>query len=237
MFSPFQPVIAQEIFDLRKDYCALSVMAVNVRNNGEAGINSDLKGRLLASPPAWADAHLEAWREAYRQFGAKPQRTPPSADALIQRVRKDGQLPTINPVVDLYNTISVAFAIPIGGEDVAAYASSPTLMQATGGEHFDTVKDGAPFLEPVPAGEVVWMDTQGVTCRRWNLRQGIRTRIDGATTEMWFVLERLEPMPISALLDAGRTLNDGLLALSPGAQSRCFLSDHTGTHTVSLRTE
>ena len=150
MFSPFQPVIAQEIFDLRKDYCALSVMAVNVRNNGEAGINSDLKGRLLASPPAWADAHLEAWREAYRQFGAKPQRTPPSADALIQRVRKDGQLPTINPVVDLYNTISVAFAIPIGGEDVAAYASSPTLMQATGGEHGVTSRNG--FFSPLRLG-------------------------------------------------------------------------------------
>jgi DNA/RNA-binding domain of Phe-tRNA-synthetase-like protein len=167
--------------------------------------------------PAWAEPHLEAWREAYRAFGAKPQRTPSSAEALIQRLRRDGSLPAINAVVDLYNLLSIRFAIPIGGENIDAYVSSPILTRAASGDVFDTTREGAPYEEVVPAGEVVWRDDRGVTCRRWNWRQGVRTRIDLSTTRMWFVLERLEPMPIEALHDAGRALASTLRMISPGA--------------------
>jgi len=232
MPSPLLPVIAPEIFELRPDYCALSVMALNVTNQPNDTLTQELAERLSAPLPAWADAHLDAWREAYRGFGAKPQRTLPSADALIQRLRRDGQLPPINPVVDLYNAISVSFAIPVGGENIAAYVSSPMLARATGSELFDTTKDGAPYLEPVPAGEVIWKDDRGVTCRRWNWRQGLRTRIESSTTQMWCVLERLEPMPMEALHDAGRLLGHYLHVLSPEADVCFLLSDRTGTHAL-----
>jgi DNA/RNA-binding domain of Phe-tRNA-synthetase-like protein len=126
------------------------------------------------------------------------------------------QLPTINAVVDLYNALSVRFAIPIGGENIAAYVGDPLLKRAIGSETFDTVKDGTPCSETVLAGEVVWADERGVTCRRWNWRQGQRTRIDATTTRMWFVLERLEPMPIPSLLEAGSVLAAILEEFSPG---------------------
>ena len=228
----FLPMITPAIFDLRPDYCALSVMALNVTNSPSDALSMEVAEVLRSPTPAWAEAHLDAWREAYRGFGAKPQRTLPSADALIQRFRRDGQLPPINPVVDLYNAISVSFAVPVGGENMAAYVSSPLLARADGSELFDTTKDGAPYLEPVPAGEVVWKDDQGVTCRRWNWRQGLRTRIESSTTDMWFVLERLDPMPMDSLHEAGRVLIHYLRALSPEAHIRTFLSDRSGTTAV-----
>jgi hypothetical protein len=155
----------------------------------------------------------------------------------MQRLRRDGQLPSINPVVDIYNAVSVSFAIPVGGENIAAYVSAPVLACADGSEGFDTSRDGAPFLEAVPSGEVVWKDNRGVTCRRWNWRQGLRTRIDTTTTQMWFVLERLEPMPMDALREAGRSLSQALLALSPEAEVRALLSDRAGTHAYDLNAE
>jgi DNA/RNA-binding domain of Phe-tRNA-synthetase-like protein len=51
-------------------------------------------------------------------FGAKPQRTPCSAEALRKRVLKDGSMPAIDPIVDLYNAISLRYAIPVGGENL-----------------------------------------------------------------------------------------------------------------------
>jgi DNA/RNA-binding domain of Phe-tRNA-synthetase-like protein len=65
---------------------------------------------------------------------------------------------------------------------------------------------------------VIWRDDSGVTCRRWNWRQTPRTRLDVASTDMWFVLERLEPMPLGALVEAGDMLVAGLRRLAPTAQ-------------------
>lgn len=160
--------------------------------------------------PRWAEAHLAAWAEAFRAFGAKPQRTPCSAEALRKRVLRDGRLPTINPIVDLYNAVSVHYAVPVGGENLAAYRGAPRLALAEGTEPFDTVKEGRPAQEAPEPGEVVWRDDIGVTCRRWNWRQGTRTRLDSNTREMWFILESLPAMPLKALYEAGDTLAQGI---------------------------
>jgi DNA/RNA-binding domain of Phe-tRNA-synthetase-like protein len=224
----FMPTIGAEIFELRPDYCALSIVAEGVQNVARHPAIDELieSFRAPGQLPAWGDAHFEAWRAAYRAFGAKPQRTPSSAEALARRVEGGVQLPTINAVVDLYNALRVRFAIPIGGENIAAYVGDPLLKRAIGSETFDTVKDGTPCSQTVPAGEVVWADERGVTCRRWNWRQGQRTRIDATTTRMWFVLDRLEPMPIPALLEAGSVLAAILEKFSPGVViSRTILKD------------
>jgi DNA/RNA-binding domain of Phe-tRNA-synthetase-like protein len=49
--------------------------------------------------------HIAAWREAYRAFGAKPQRTRNSVEALTRRA--EGGLPRVNRLTDLYNAVSV----------------------------------------------------------------------------------------------------------------------------------
>jgi DNA/RNA-binding domain of Phe-tRNA-synthetase-like protein len=221
----FVPTISPDIFALRPDFTALSLYVENVRNAESDARSASLLGaacEALDTAP-WAEAHLEAWRDAYRAFGAKPQRTPCSAEALRRRALKDGRLPTVNAVVDLYNAVSVRFAIPVGGEDADLYAGSPALIRAIGGEPFDTIHDGRPQIEPVDPGEVVWRDALGVTCRRWNWRQGARTRIGADTTSMWFVLERLDPMPIDALEQAGAELVDGLKVLSPGLRASTLM--------------
>ncbi len=43
---------------------------------------------------------------------------------------------------------------------------------------------------------------------------------------MWFILERLAPMPISALMQAGDELIAGLKRLSPSLQASSLLIEH-----------
>lgn len=158
--------------------------------------------------------HIAEWMAAYAAFGAKPKRTSPSVLALIKRAGNG--LPRIDPVTDLYNAISVSHVLPIGGENLAAYTSAPRLEVATGGEPFDTIESGEPAMDTALPGEVVWRDDQGVTCRRWNWRQCVRTRIDGETQTALFLLEALGAMPDEALLAAGDELTAGLRRLCPG---------------------
>ncbi|MDW9615386.1 hypothetical protein GOC09_31090, partial [Sinorhizobium meliloti] len=63
--------------------------------------------------------------------------------------------------------------------------------------------------------EVIWRDDAGVTCRRWNWRQGTRTRLEATDRRMWFVLESLETMPEGALAEASDMLVEGLNTLMP----------------------
>ena len=131
------------------------------------------------SPAPLDHPHLAAWREAFRSFGAKRHRC--SAEALIAR----GELPRVSPLVDRYNAVSVRWAVPVGGEDLDRVVPPVRLIFASGDEPFD-----GDSSHP-RAGEVVWADAVGVTCRRWNWRQGVRTRLSGATTRAYFLFDAL----------------------------------------------
>jgi DNA/RNA-binding domain of Phe-tRNA-synthetase-like protein len=135
---------------------------------------------------------VAAWREAYRAFGAKPQRTRNSLEALVRRA--PAGLPRVNRLTDLYNAISVLHQVPLGGEDLTGYVGSPRLIRATGTESFDTTVDGEVVVEHPDPGEVVWVDDRGVTCRRWNWRQARRTQLSDDTTSALFILDALEPL-------------------------------------------
>ncbi|MEU7298350.1 phenylalanine--tRNA ligase beta subunit-related protein [Streptomyces exfoliatus] len=164
------------------------------------------------------DPHIAAWRAAYTAFGAKPSRTRNSAEALARRALADGGLPRINRLVDAYNAVSVAHLIPVGGEDLGRIRGGMRLVRATGEEPFVTMAGGAETVEHPEPGEIVWCDEEGVTCRRWNWRQGPRTRIDDDTVDAVFLLESLAPMTRDELLAAGGELAESLEKLSPGAR-------------------
>ncbi|MFF8845539.1 B3/4 domain-containing protein [Streptomyces sp. NPDC015127] len=190
-------------------------------NDDSSALLDDAARRLAARLDGRApheDAHMAAWREAYTAFGAKPSRTRNSAEALARRALADGGLPRINALVDLYNAISVAHLIPVGGEDLDRITGGMRLVRATGEEPFLTVAGGAESVEHPDAGEVVWCDEEGVTCRRWNWRQGVRTRLTEDTVNALFLLEGMAPTTGGELGAAAAELAEGLEKLSPGAQ-------------------
>ncbi|MGW6214646.1 B3/B4 domain-containing protein [Streptomyces sp. NPDC055109] len=176
-----------------------------------------LAERLGGRPPH-EDPHMAAWRETYTAFGSKPSRTRNSAEALAKRALSDDGLPRINVLVDVYNAISVAHLIPVGGEDTDHIRGAMRLVRATGDEDFVTVAGGEETVEHPDAGEVVWRDDTGVTCRRWNWRQGPRTRLTEQSASAVFLLESLAPMPVADVESAGAELAELLAKFSPGAR-------------------
>jgi DNA/RNA-binding domain of Phe-tRNA-synthetase-like protein len=212
------------VFTLRPDYRAL-LLAVDGIAPGPTDTQSEALLRraeeaaaaLLAGAPVEELPHVAAWREAYRLFGAKPQRTRNSLEALTRRA--PAGLPRVNRLTDIYNAISVLHQVPLGGEDLARYAGSPRLIRATGAEAFETMANGEPVVEHPDPGEVVWCDDAGVTCRRWNWRQGPRTQLTPHTTATFFILDALAPMTDSDLIDAADDLLAHLRQLGPDVRS------------------
>ncbi len=205
---------------LRPDFAVLA-LAVTGLENGPSDAQSEgwlLDAERLARTASDAAApHVVSWQEAYRAFGAKPQRTASSVEALWTRARGPG-LPRVNWLVDLYNAVSVGHLLPVGGEDLSRFAGPIRLTRAAGDETFDTVKAGQPVSEPPAAGEVVWADDLGVTCRRWNWRQGTRTRLTEQSTSALFLLERLAPLSLEALDAAGDALLAMIRTRTPGVE-------------------
>jgi DNA/RNA-binding domain of Phe-tRNA-synthetase-like protein len=210
------------VFALRPDYRVLLLVADGLVSDATDAAGDEL---LAEAEAAAVDAlrehsveqlpHVAAWRDAYRGFGAKPQRTRNSLEALLRRAASG--LPRVNRLTDLYNAVSVIHQVPLGGEDMARYAGSPRLIRATGEEPFDTVADGVVLIEHPDPGEVVWCDDAGVTCRRWNWRQARRTQLRDDTTSALFIFDVLDPMTDSAVDAAADQLADHVARLSAEA--------------------
>lgn len=211
------------VFALRPGYRA-ALLAVDGLVPGPSDATSEAllraaeeaAGEALRDRPVDEVPHVAAWREAYRAFGAKPQRTRNSLEALLRRA--PAGLPRVNRLTDLYNAVSVLHQVPVGGEDLAHYVGPPRLVRATGTEPFDTTADGVPAVEHPDPGEVVWCDDAGVTCRRWNWRQALRTRLRDRTTSALFVVDAIDPLTDEALDAAVEHLASRLTRLGPDVQ-------------------
>ncbi len=148
----------------------------------------------FASHPA-----IAPWREAYRTFGVKPSRHRSSIEGLLRSVAAGGPR-SINPLVDLYNTVSLRHLLPCGGEDLDAVRGGVRLTLAAGGESF--VPLGSTEPEPPSSGEVVYADDAGIICRAWNWREAERTKLIPETTRAVLVIEALPPRTSTELLAA-----------------------------------
>ena len=205
---------------LRPDYRAL-LLAVDGVEPGpsDAGSEQLLQSaeasarQALAERPVEEVPHVAAWREAYRSFGAKPQRTRSSLESLLRRAGTG--LPRVNRLTDVYNAVSVLHLLPLGGEDLDHCSGPPRLVRATGEEPFDTASGGEAVVKHPDPGEVVWTDDAGVTCRRWNWRQARRTQLTDSTTAALFVLDALAPLTDAALQAAADDLVEHLRRLGP----------------------
>lgn len=146
--------------------------------------------------------NISCWREAYRTFGAKPTEYRCSIEALLRVILKGNQIRDINKLVNLYNLISIKYVLPVGGEDLAKIKGDLLLGFADGTEDY-TPLHGEENDPPKP-GEVIYKDDLGVLCRRWNWREGERTKITEDTENAVLVIEALDPVTKEELEKACR---------------------------------
>ena len=132
---------------------------------------------------------IQAWRRAFASMGLKPTQYRCASEALLRRFRKEGALPSLHPLVDLCNAISLAYAVPIAALDLAAVSGDLEVRYAIGDEKYLTF--GGEVEQP-PPGEVIFADAAGnAHARRWTNRQSGLSAVRASTSTVLIVAEAL----------------------------------------------
>lgn len=147
--------------------------------------------RHLTSDTISENAPVKAWREAYRAFKTK-KGARCSIENLLKRVLKGKPVGAITPSVDIYNAVSLTYALPVGGEDIDAFEGDLRLGITEGGDAFLPLGEDA-HDDPTLPGELCYRDDAGAVCRCWNWRDGVRTALKDDSVNAFLAIECVEP--------------------------------------------
>lgn len=154
---------------------------------------------------------IKVWREAFQKFKTK-KGARSSIEALLKRVNNGNHLGNINPLVDIYNYISLKYALPCGGEDIDTFVGDVKLTKAVGNENFVTL--GTDKSEPPYEGEIIYKDNEGAICRCWNWRESVRTMLTENTKNAFLCIELVDANRAedfeNALKASAKTVKDNL---------------------------
>ena len=132
---------------------------------------------------------VKVWRDAFQQFKTK-KGARSSIEVLLKRVNNGNSIGCINPLVDIYNSISLKYALPCGGEDIDTFVGDVRLTTAVGDEAFITL--GTDENAPPYEGEIVYKDDAGAICRCWNWRESVRTMLTEDTKDAFMCIELVD---------------------------------------------
>lgn len=193
-------------------HCEVGVLLLRDINNTEEGcvqnreaINTFLAeaaeeaGKYLAEPVLSQNPVVAVWREAFSKFKTK-KGVRSSIEALLKRIEKGTGVGSISPLVDVYNSVSLRYALPCGMEDLDTIQGDLRLTVTEGGDSFFALGD-AEVSETLP-GEVCYLDEAGAVCRFWNWRDGQRTMLTHQTRNAIAVIESVDPSRHDVLVEA-----------------------------------
>ena len=201
-------VVEDKVFEMLPDYCLGIVIADGVDNDGEKKLIKtmlDESAAVFAKMYAGQDIrelpHIKACRDAFRSLGMNPNKFMCSIEALTKRVQKSGQLPHINPIVDLGNALSVKYQLPMGAHDIERMdADGLAVRFSTGQDTFMPM--GETQTEVMPDGELVYVSGHTVKTRRWLWRQSEDGKITEKTRSVFFPIDGFALVDLDAVVQA-----------------------------------
>jgi len=185
----------------------------------------------LGNTPLSQVKSLVAWRSAFREFGVDPTQYRSAAEALLRRLTKKGDIPSINLLVDLANLVSIRYALPVAVFDTHVLTGTVTVHFADGSERYTTLGLSETQVDHPEIGEVVFSDETGlVIARRWCWRQSEQSAADPETTN---AIITVEAHHADAHSDIEAALND-LLTLLDMYAGGTFTSSILDAHNPAL---
>ncbi len=215
IFEDFNNPVIGVIIARNIDNLANNPEISKLLREAEADVRKKMSGVDIPTHP-----HIAPWREAYRKFGSKPNEFRSSPEALTRIVLRGSEIRSISPLVDLYNLISIKYIIPVGAEDLDKMEGDLELTFATGSEKY--IPLGEKENNPPDKGEIIYEDDAGVICRRWNWREGDRTKITPETKNAVVVIESIASIPIEGAVEE---LNSFIKKYCGGETKVCYVTE------------
>ena len=83
--------------------------------------------RIGATPLSQIES-LAAWRSVFRSFGVDPTQIRSACEALLRRLTKQGDIPSINMLVDIGNLVSIRYGLPVAIVDLRSATGAITVQ-------------------------------------------------------------------------------------------------------------
>lgn len=165
---------------------------------------------------------LAAWRSAFRAFGVNPTKYRSAPEALLRRLTKKGDIPSINTLVDICNLVSIRYSLPVAAFDTRALTLPVSVHFAEGLERFLPL--GESQVEQPEPGEVIFSDTTGrVIARRWCWRQSDESAARPQTQQAFFTIEAQHPGGYAEVQSAMEDLVELVQAHAGGTYTSAML--------------
>ena len=149
-----------------------------------------VRERIGATPLSQIPS-LAAWRGVFRGFGLDPTQYRGAAEALLRRLMKKGEIPSVNSLVDIGNLVSIRYVLPVALFDLRATTGTITVRSASGDERYTTLNEAGALQPAHPEpGEVIFSDEMGlVVARRWCWRQSDESAMRDDSTRALITVE------------------------------------------------
>ena len=163
----------------------------------ELKVSEELAGLELGDLP-----EVQCWRRTYKQFGVKKTSYRSSVERLLKAIQKGKGLPKIFNLVDVYNTTSILWRMPVGADDLDKVIQPQAFRFARDADTFIALGDKEQTINLPVTGEVVYADAQKCLCRRWNWYQDARSSVSLNTNRAILTVQTIEPLLAAKLEDA-----------------------------------
>ena len=200
--------IQKEIFDILPDLTIGMVVAKGVDNTHPSKEIDDLLAQAVeevkknfVGDKAQEHPRIKPWRTAFSKLGISGSKFPSSIESMARRILKGDPFPKINPLVDLYNSVSLRFLVPMGGHDLDTLEGNIHLRFTEGWEPFTPMGGGETVT--VPKGELVYRDDREVLTRNWVWRQCEKDKTTEKTKNIF--------IPMDVLGEVGRGRADEII--------------------------
>ncbi len=193
--------IQKELFDALPDLTIGMVVATGLDNSHPSKEIDALLSQTIEEmkknfivEKAQDHPRIKPWRNAFSKLAISGSKFPSSIESMARRVLKGDPFPKINPLVDLYNSVSLKYLVPMGGHDLDTLEGNIHLRFAEGWEPFTPMGGGETTV--VPKGELVYRDDREVLTRNWVWRQCEKDKATEKTKNIF--------IPIDVLGEVGR---------------------------------
>lgn len=210
--------VSKELFEMLPTACFGLVAVQGLDNHGASPEITALLQEEIRRCESYfeersvkTDPHILPYREAFRALQINPNKYLCSIEALVSRIAKKKGFPTINPVVDLGNAVSLRHFLPIGAHDLGTIDGGLEVRPAVEGDTF--VPFGGTEPENPDLGEMVYASGREVRTRRWTWRQSEVGKITEKTSSVLFPIDGFSDVNGDEVRKAAFELTDRLAAL------------------------
>jgi DNA/RNA-binding domain of Phe-tRNA-synthetase-like protein len=211
-------IVEEKLFAVLPTVCFGVVVARGIDNTSRDPRPAELLRQSITAvetkfvmAKAKESSEIAPYREAFGKLGINPNKYLSSIEAMASRIEKKKGFPEINPVVDLGNSLSLKYLLPMGAHDIDAAGGDIQVRFSRPGDLFTPFGEAA--AEILDAGELIYSAGDRVKTRRWIWRQSEEGKVTEESRNVFFPIDGFSGQNLDRVTAASEELAELLVRI------------------------